>query len=138
MPRPSVRTPSANNKYLHARYYDPGLGTFLSPDPMHPAEPGVGLHRYGYGFGDPLNGTDRLGHVWADCSDGSGDSCWYEFAQEMVVEVGIGGIPIGVPWDRWVQSQVLAVPWAQTPVLAAPSPADPQDPSDPTLYSCGQ
>jgi hypothetical protein len=28
---------------------------------MHPAEAGVGLNRYGYGFGDPINGFDRSG-----------------------------------------------------------------------------
>jgi len=44
--------------YLHARYFDPKLGTFLSPDPI-----GVegGLNQYGYGFGDPLNNSDPSG-----------------------------------------------------------------------------
>ena len=60
--------PADANKYLHARYYDPALGTFLSPDPMHPAEPGVGLNRYSYGFGNPVNGSDRSGLIWIVCS----------------------------------------------------------------------
>ena len=47
--------------YLHARYYDATLGTFLSPDPLHPAHSGVGLNRYAYGFGDPVNRTDPYG-----------------------------------------------------------------------------
>ena len=47
--------------YLHARYYDPALGVFLSPDPLHPAMPGVAWNRYGYGLGDPVNGSDRSG-----------------------------------------------------------------------------
>jgi RHS repeat-associated protein len=44
--------------YLHARYFDPKLGIFLSPDPI-----GVrgGMNEYGYGFGDPINSTDRSG-----------------------------------------------------------------------------
>jgi RHS repeat-associated protein len=44
--------------YLHARYFDPKLGTFLSPDPI-----GVngGLNQYGYGFGDPVNRLDPSG-----------------------------------------------------------------------------
>ncbi len=44
--------------YLHARYFDPKLGIFLSPDPI-----GVkgGTNGYGYGFGDPINSSDRRG-----------------------------------------------------------------------------
>ena len=44
--------------YLHARYYDPATGTFLSPDPIGPEG---GLNSYGYAFGDPANLTDRSG-----------------------------------------------------------------------------
>ncbi len=47
--------------YLHARYFDPQLGTFLSPDPLDPTLPGVGRNRYIYGFGDPLSWIDRSG-----------------------------------------------------------------------------
>jgi RHS repeat-associated protein len=47
--------------YLHARYFDPKLGTFLSPDPLDPTRPGVGMNRYIYGLGDPVNGSDRRG-----------------------------------------------------------------------------
>lgn len=47
--------------YLHARYYDPSLGVFLSPDPLHPSTQGVGWNRYGYALGNPLNGSDRSG-----------------------------------------------------------------------------
>jgi len=44
--------------YLHARYYDPQLGTFLSPDPIGPAG---GLNSYGYGVGNPANFADPTG-----------------------------------------------------------------------------
>ena len=44
--------PETGLTYLHARYYDPALGVFLSPDPLHPSTPGVGTNRYGYGFGN--------------------------------------------------------------------------------------
>ena len=49
--------------YLHARYFDPKLGVFLSPDPI-----GVegGMNAYGYGFGDPVNSVDRSGLTPAD------------------------------------------------------------------------
>jgi hypothetical protein len=48
------------NKYLHARYYDPQLGIFLSPDPIGVAG---GMNQYGYGLGNPVNGWDRSGLV---------------------------------------------------------------------------
>lgn len=44
--------------YLHARFYDPSSGLFLSPDPIGPTG---GLNEYGYGFGNPVNQTDRSG-----------------------------------------------------------------------------
>jgi RHS repeat-associated protein len=44
--------------YLHARYFDPKLGQFLSPDPIGPAG---GLNAFAYGFGDPINSSDRSG-----------------------------------------------------------------------------
>ena len=47
--------------YLHARYFDPKLGEFLSPDPLSPFERGVGANRYSYVFGNPFNGSDRSG-----------------------------------------------------------------------------
>jgi len=44
--------------YLRARYYDPNLGRFISPDPLRGsiAEP-----IYAYAMNDPVNGTDPTG-----------------------------------------------------------------------------
>jgi RHS repeat-associated protein len=42
--------------YLHARYYDPALGLFLSPDPVQ-----ADLNTYRYAGGDPINFSDRSG-----------------------------------------------------------------------------
>jgi RHS repeat-associated protein len=53
--------PETGLTYLHARYFDPQLGVFLSPDPLDPTVPGVGRNRYSYAFGDPVNGSDRGG-----------------------------------------------------------------------------
>jgi RHS repeat-associated protein len=50
-------------QYLHARYYDPDLGRFLSPDWYAPWKRGVGTNRYAYSFNDPINMTDPNGHA---------------------------------------------------------------------------
>ena len=44
-------------QYMHARYYDPAIGQFISRDPL------VTLTRQAYGYtgGDPINRTDRSG-----------------------------------------------------------------------------
>jgi RHS repeat-associated protein len=47
--------------YLNARYYDPVLGRFISPDSLDPLLPGVGTNRYAYSFNDPINRLDPTG-----------------------------------------------------------------------------
>jgi RHS repeat-associated protein len=49
--------------YLHARYLDPILGRFLSPDTWDPTEAGVDVNRYAYALNDPINGSDAKGHA---------------------------------------------------------------------------
>lgn len=53
-------------QYLHARYYDPALARFLSPDAWDPTIDGVDVNRYAYAGNDPVNLLDRLGHAWDD------------------------------------------------------------------------
>lgn len=48
--------------YLNARYQDPRLGRFISPDDWDPTLPGVGTNRYAYAGNDPVNQSDRNGH----------------------------------------------------------------------------
>ncbi len=48
--------------YLHARYYDPMLSRFLTPDTWDPMLPGVDINRYAYAGNDPVNGSDPNGH----------------------------------------------------------------------------
>ncbi len=55
--------PETGLQYLHARYYDPNLGRFLSPDTWDPTLPGVDINRYAYAGNDPINGMDPGGHV---------------------------------------------------------------------------
>jgi RHS repeat-associated protein len=70
--------------YLHARFYDPKLGRFLSPDWWDPidaavaAEGGaagvlsspVGANRYAYAANDPVNKSDPSGHQIGPTADG--------------------------------------------------------------------
>jgi RHS repeat-associated protein len=49
--------------YLHARYYDPAIGRFVSPDWWDPNKPGVGTNRYAYSDNDPVNKSDPSGHL---------------------------------------------------------------------------
>ena len=67
--------------YYNARYYDPQLGTFISPDTLVP-EPGVlfDYNRYMYVRGNPVNFSDPSGHC-STLADGSRDlendaGCW--------------------------------------------------------------
>ena len=48
--------------YLHARYYDPLDGRFLTPDTFDPDQAGVDFNRYAYTGNDPINGSDPNGH----------------------------------------------------------------------------
>ncbi|WP_179295943.1 RHS repeat-associated core domain-containing protein [Mesorhizobium sp. WSM4312] len=48
--------------YLNARYMDPVLGRFISPDDWDPTKDGVGTNRYAYALNDPVNKSDPNGH----------------------------------------------------------------------------
>jgi RHS repeat-associated protein len=52
--------------YLNARYLDPVLGRFISPDDWDPTLPGVGTNRYAYAGNDPINNSDPNGHTWSE------------------------------------------------------------------------
>ena len=49
--------------YLNARYYDPAIGRFISPDWWDPQKEGVGTNRYAYSDNDPVNKSDPNGHM---------------------------------------------------------------------------
>ncbi|ODA93668.1 hypothetical protein BFX40_12875 [Mesorhizobium sp. SEMIA 3007] len=49
--------------YLNARYMDPVLGRFISPDDWDPTLPGAGTNRYAYAQNDPTNKSDANGHL---------------------------------------------------------------------------
>jgi RHS repeat-associated protein len=47
--------------YYNARYYDPSLGRFISPDSITPGGP-QGLNRYSYVMNNPIRYNDPTGH----------------------------------------------------------------------------
>ncbi|WP_181168040.1 RHS repeat-associated core domain-containing protein [Mesorhizobium sp. B2-4-19] len=54
--------PETGLLYLNARYMDPVLGRFISPDDWDPTKEGVGTNRYAYAQNDPVNKSDQNGH----------------------------------------------------------------------------
>ncbi|MGO4574349.1 RHS repeat-associated core domain-containing protein, partial [Microvirga sp. 2TAF3] len=60
--------------YLNARYYDPKLGRFLSPDSLDPTLPGVGTNRYAYALNNPVNLSDPSGNSVSDTGGFTSDS----------------------------------------------------------------
>ena len=58
--------------YYGARYYDPALGTFISPDTIVPNASHVfGYNRFMYTYGNPLMYTDPSGHYGICFNEGT-------------------------------------------------------------------
>jgi RHS repeat-associated protein len=55
--------PETGLLHLNARFYDPEIGQFLSPDTWDPTQPGVGTNQYAYAGNDPVNKSDPSGHI---------------------------------------------------------------------------
>lgn len=58
--------------YLNARYYEPLLARFISPDWFDPWQAGVGTNRYSYSENDPVNKSDPSGHQSENNNDNDG------------------------------------------------------------------
>jgi RHS repeat-associated protein len=58
--------PETELQYLHARYRDPDLPNFLTPDWWDVIQPGVDINRYAYAAGDPVNMSDANGRCFGD------------------------------------------------------------------------
>jgi RHS repeat-associated protein len=62
--------PETGLLYLNARYMDPVLARFISPDDWDPTLEGVRTNRYAYAANDPVNKSDPNGHRLADIDPG--------------------------------------------------------------------
>jgi RHS repeat-associated protein len=110
--------------YLHARYFDPKLGTFLSPDPIGVAG---GMNLYGYGLGNPIGFSDRSGLV-ADangCDGGAGVSYYLDGILQFPANVHCpGGGSGGGGWPVPGHSPATGPTWVP------PVPQEPPDDPD--------
>ncbi|MGN9911252.1 RHS repeat domain-containing protein [Phytohabitans sp. LJ34] len=56
--------------YLNARYYDPGLGRFISPDPLFEIANPQSINPYAYGLNNPAAFSDPSGLIPLECATG--------------------------------------------------------------------
>lgn len=85
--------------YLNARYYDPALGLFVTPDWLDVTTPGVGTNRYAYALHDPINGMDPSGNATV-FSDRDGDGL-NETATHFSPDSEIGRDLANVDWSSY-------------------------------------
>ena len=108
-------------QYLNARYYDPRLGLFLSPDTLDPTGAGVGTNRYAYAGGNPINGSDPSGlssTTWTNSSGGTSTGNWTSSGQAAKESSGYA-YGYSNPFGSYVVKKELD--GSQTPVWRGPS-----------------
>jgi RHS repeat-associated protein len=72
-----VNDPDTGLVYMQARYYDPGVGRFLSVDPVRPGSL-FSFSRYAYANNNPIANQDPTGMiVGSDYTDPEGGDHWY-------------------------------------------------------------
>jgi RHS repeat-associated protein len=95
--------PETGLQYLHARYYDPLGGRFLTPDTYDPWEAGVGTNRYAYADNDPVNKSDPNGHAGGAYpqpqNQGYDESAafGYEFSAVDAAKMAFSAVPVAGP-----------------------------------------
>ena len=97
--------------YLHARYYDPELARFISPDTIISGADTIGLNRYAYAANDPIGKADIDGHSPND-ANAAGDEV------KRVIRLRNGTTMV---LDK--ASAVGRIMWALTFAAAPPQPA---------------
>ncbi len=94
--------------YYNARYYDPVIGTFISPDTLVPDPTSVwDYNRFAYARLNPLKYNDPTGHC-ATLENGAPDlandgGCW-DAANEYLATFGIGGYASEEQWRQYFVS----------------------------------
>jgi RHS repeat-associated protein len=86
--------PESGLVYLNARYYDPLIARFVSPDWWDPNKEGVGTNRYAYAANDPVNKADPSGHAWGFVVEALGKAAIgaaIAFTAEVAVQVAKNG-----------------------------------------------
>jgi RHS repeat-associated protein len=133
--------PKTGLTYLHARYYDPQAGVFLSPDPIGVAG---GMNAYGYGFGDPVNLADRGGltPLSSPLDGGGGIPGWAWWLAGRLLGGGGGDAepcPLSNPLCQALDDMGLIIhECGGFPDACAPPPApDPPEPIDITVVFLG-
>jgi RHS repeat-associated protein len=82
------RDSESGNDYADQRYTSPGMGRFITPDPLgggHPADPSS-WNKYAYTRGDPINRKDPGGNY--DCTVGVGDYAETTDCEDVTVYAG--------------------------------------------------
>ncbi len=100
--------------YHHFRYLDPGLSRFLSPDTYHPGKPGVGTNRYAYAMNDPINRSDRNGHLseYAQSFLGLSSGTTYSGNWVGAPNSTSGGAGSGGGWTKHTYSNPIGGTWS--------------------------
>ena len=98
--------------YLNARYYDPEIGRFISPDGTEYLEPETinGLNLYAYCGNNPVMYMDPAGTSWASFWSSVGN--WFKSNWEKVVsvvEIVAGTVALFIPGGQAVGSVLLSM-----------------------------
>ena len=102
---------NANLQYLNARYYDPLLGRFLTPDTWEVTRAGVDINRYAYAGNDPVNASDPSGHhivgnknrpTWTDAKGESHDHGGAGGRTQLITVTGAKTKDGWNPWKNWI------------------------------------
>jgi RHS repeat-associated protein len=88
-----IEDDSTKLSYLNARYYDPNIGVFLSPDPVLQLDSPKSLNRYAYANNNPVTFTDGSGKC-PGCPDGLSSERWRTDPYATAISVVHGGTSV--------------------------------------------
>ncbi|MEQ4724913.1 RHS repeat-associated core domain-containing protein [Nonomuraea sp. B19D2] len=84
--------PDTGKVNMHARWYQPGTGTFTSRDTASlPPNPSVQANHYTYANASPLTGTDPTGH-YTVINSGATSGVWSSTNTSGVTSLPVGGV----------------------------------------------